>query len=108
MNLADIIAHLHDYDEAPFNGQSPSIYVAEPWAATSDALVEWSGEKGGVPSGRKPLLYNLMTVGEAIQFFGADYDDRIAAGAVDAMCAKLSYHVTQRNAQRVSRTKGDI
>jgi hypothetical protein len=57
MKLADIIAHLRDYDEAPFNGQSPSIYVAEPWGPTSDALVEWSGEKGGVPSGRKPLFF---------------------------------------------------
>jgi hypothetical protein len=104
MNFADIIAHLRDYDEAPFNGQSPSIYVAEPWASTSDALVEWSGEKGGVPSGRKPLLYYLMTVGEALQFFGADYDDRIASGEVDAMCAKLSYQVAQRNAQRLRRT----
>ena len=36
MNFADIIADLRNYDEAPFNGQSPSIYVAEPWAATSE------------------------------------------------------------------------
>ena len=103
MNFADIITNLRDYDEAPFNGQTPSIFVAEPWAPTSDALVEWSGEKGGVPPGRKPLLLYLMTVGEALQFFGADYDDRIGAGEVDAMCAKLSYHVTQRNAQRLRR-----
>jgi hypothetical protein len=103
MNFADIIANLRSHDEAPFNGQSPSIYVAAPWAATSDALVEWSGEKGGVPAGRKPLLLYLMTVGEALQFFGEDYDDQIASGEVDAMCAKLSHHVTQRNAQRLRR-----
>jgi hypothetical protein len=102
-NLSDIIANLRNYDEAPFNGQSPSIHVAEPWAATSVALVEWSGEKGGVPPGRRPLLLYLMTVGEALQFFGVDYDDQIASGEVDAMCAKLSYHVTQRNAQRLRR-----
>jgi hypothetical protein len=69
------------------------------WASTSDALVEWSDEKGGIPSGRKPLLFYLITVREALQFFGADYDDRIAKGEVDAMCAKLGYHITQMSAQ---------
>jgi hypothetical protein len=44
------------------------------------------------------LLYDLITVGEALELFGSDYDDRIAAGEVDAMCGKLSYHVTQRDA----------
>jgi len=108
MTFADIIAHLRNYDEAPFDGRAPAIYVADPWSPTSEAVVEWSHEKGGIPWGRKPLLFYLITVREALQFFSADYDDRIAVGEVDAMCAKLSYHITQRNAQRVSRTKGDI
>jgi hypothetical protein len=103
MILMDIIARLRDYDETPFNGQAPSIYAAEPWAPNSDALVEWSGEKGGIPERRTPLLYYLATVSEALQFFGAEYDERIAAGEVDAMCRKLIYHVIQRNAQRVRR-----
>jgi hypothetical protein len=50
MPFADIIANLHNYDEAPFDGQAPSIYVADPWAPASQALVEWSGAKGGIPS----------------------------------------------------------
>jgi hypothetical protein len=29
MTFADIIADLRSYDETPFNGQAPSIYVAE-------------------------------------------------------------------------------
>jgi hypothetical protein len=101
MTFADIIANLHNYDEAPFDGQAPSIYMADPWAPASEALVEWSGEKGGIPFGRNPLLYYLATVREALQFFGADFDERITNGEVDAMCSTLSYHVAQRNAQRL-------
>src|SRR6266853_923166 len=62
--------------KAPFDGRAPAIYVADPWSPTSEAVVEWSHEKGGIPWGRKPLLFYLITVREALQFFGADYDDR--------------------------------
>jgi hypothetical protein len=108
MTFGEIVAHLRDYDQTPFDGRAPSIFVADPWAATSDAVVEWSGEKGGVPWHRKPLLYYLVTVREALEFFGAEYDDRVARGDVDAMCAKLGYHVKQRNEQRLHRTKADM
>ena len=52
---------------------------------------------------RRPLLYYLMTAREALRFFGPDYDARVENGEVDEMCAKLSYHTTQKNAQRNSR-----
>jgi hypothetical protein len=75
VTFADIISRLRSLDEEPFDGQAPAIYVAEPWLPTSEAVVEWSGEKGGIPFNRKPLLYYLITVREALQFFGPDYDD---------------------------------
>jgi hypothetical protein len=103
MTLAEVIAQLRDYDEAPVDGQAPAIYAADPWLSTSEAVVEWSREKGGIPSGRKPLLYYLTSVREALQFYGVDYDDRVANGEVEAMCAKISYHITRRNSQRVRR-----
>jgi hypothetical protein len=103
MTFAEIVANLRSYDEDPFDGRAPSIYVADPWAPTSEALIEWSHKKGGIPWGRKPLLYYLISVRDALQFFGSDYSDRIADGEADAMCAKLSYHVAQRNAQRANR-----
>jgi len=86
----------------------PSIYLADPWAPTSDAVAEWSGQKGGIPWHRKPLLYYLISVREALEFFGAEYDSRVTEVEVNAMCAKLRYHVTQRNAQRLRQTKGDV
>jgi hypothetical protein len=61
-----------------------------------------------MPSNRKPLLYYLITVREALQFFGPDYDDLVEGGEVDAMSAKLGYHTTQKNAQRNSRGRRDI
>jgi hypothetical protein len=103
MTLAEILARLRDFDEAPLDGQAPAIYAAEPWGATSAAVVEWSNEKGGIPAGRQPLLFYLATVREALQFFGADYDARVANGEVEAMCAKIGHHIAQKNAQRLRR-----
>jgi hypothetical protein len=107
VTFADIISQLRSLDETPFDGRAPAIYVADPWAPSSEALIEWSHEKAGIPWHRKPLLYYLMTVREALQFFGTDYDNQIQNGEVDAMCAKLGHHITQRNAQRAPRARGD-
>jgi len=108
LTFADIIKNLREHDTTPFESQELSIYVADPWAPTSEALVELSHYKGGIPCGRKPLLYYLISVREALEFFGSDFDDRIADGEVDAMCAKLSYHITQKNAQRLRPRKDRI
>jgi hypothetical protein len=58
--------------------------------------------------GRSPLLYYLVTGRESRQFFAPDYDARVENGEVDAMCAKLGYHTSQKNAQRISRVRLDI
>lgn len=101
MTFADIVVQLRQFDEAPFDGNAPAIYVADPWAPSSEALVAWSDENGGIPKNLKPLLYYLMTVREALAIFGADYDAQVESGEVDGMCAKLGYHTSQRNAQRL-------
>ena len=103
MTFADVIANLRDYDEEPFNGQAPTIYVADPWAPSSKATVEWSGEKGGIPFGRNPLLFHVTSVRDALKFFGPEYDDLLSEGEVDGMCRKLATHITARNAARVRR-----
>jgi hypothetical protein len=103
VTFADIIENLRRYDEEPFGGQAPTIYVADPWAPSSDATVEWSGEKGGVPFRRKPVLFHLISVREALKFFGTEYDDLLAQGEVEGMCRKLATHITARNAARVRR-----
>lgn len=101
MTFAEVVGSLHRYDEPPIGAQGPAIFVAEPWAPLSEATVEWSGAKGGVPYGRKPILFYLTTVQAALRILGSEYDDLLANGEVEAMCSKLAHHVVEMNAQRV-------
>lgn len=99
---------MRSFDEPTFEGRSPAIFVADPWAPESAAVVEWSDERGGIPFKREPMPYYLISVREALQFFGPDYDARIENGEVEALRAKLSYHTTQKNAERISRVRPGI
>jgi hypothetical protein len=101
LTFADAIQDLRHYDQEPLDGQVPTIYVAEPWAPTSEASIEWSGPKGGVPLGRKPILLHFTTVRGALKFFGPEYDELVAEGEAESMCRKIANHISQRNAQRV-------
>src|SRR5271154_5835139 len=101
LTFAEIVGSLRQYDKAPLGAQSTAIFVAEPWAPSSEATVEWSSAKGGVPLGRKPILFYLTTVKAALRILGSEYDDLAAHGDVEAMCSKLAHHVTEMNAQRV-------
>lgn len=101
MTFAEVVGSLRRYDEAPVGTQAPAIFVAEPWAPLSEAAVEWSGAKGGVPFGRKPILFYLTTVKAALRILGSEYDDLVANSEVEAMCSKLAHHVAEMNAQRV-------
>jgi hypothetical protein len=67
----------------------------------SEATVEWSGAKGGVPFGHKPILLYLTTVKAALRILGSQYDALAANGETEAMCRKLAHHVIEMNAQRV-------
>jgi hypothetical protein len=71
----------------------------------SEATVEWSDAKGGVPFGRKPILFYLTTVKAALRILGSEYDALVAHGEVEAMCRKLAHHVTEMNGQR---TRHDV
>jgi hypothetical protein len=99
MTFADVIFSLRTYDVPEVGGQQPTIYVADPWEPNSEASVEWSGEKGGVPLGRKPIVLYLTSVRAALRFFGSDYDALIQAEDTEAMCRRLAAHVALRNAK---------
>jgi hypothetical protein len=101
LTFAEVVGNLHRYDEAPVGTQVPAICVAEPWAPLSEATVEWCDAKGGVPFGRKPILFYLTTVKAALGILGSQYDALAANGEAEAMCRKLAHHVTEMNAQRV-------
>jgi hypothetical protein len=101
LTFAEVIGSLRQYEQAPVGVQAPAIFVAEPWAPSSEASVEWSDAKGGVPLGRKPILFYLTTVKAALRVLGSEYDALLANGDVEAMCRKLAHHITEMNAQRV-------
>jgi hypothetical protein len=106
LTFADVVGNLRRYDQTPFGGGAPAIFVAEPWDPSSEAIVEWSGAKGGVPLGRKPILFYLTTVEAALRVLGSEYDDLVTNGETEAMCRKLAHHVTEMNAQRVRHDVG--
>jgi hypothetical protein len=101
LTFADAIQELRQHVQEPLDGQALTIYVAEPWDPTSEASIEWSGPKGGVPFGRKPILLHLTTVRSALKFFGSEYDELVSEGEAVSMCRKIANHIRQRNAQRV-------
>jgi hypothetical protein len=101
--FSDIIRNLRSYDEDEASFQEPSIYVAEPWRSTSEAVVEWSMPKGGLPdTAAKHLLMYLISVRGALKVLGHEYDTLVRDGRVDELCALLVQHVNQANAGRAS------
>jgi hypothetical protein len=101
--LSDVIRDLRSYDEDEVSFQEPSIYVAEPWRSTSEAVVEWSMPKGGLPdTAAKRLLMYLISVRGALKVLGHEYDALVRDGRVDDLCALLVEHVNQAKAGRTS------
>ncbi len=103
MILSDIVRDLRSYDEDEVSFQEPSIYAAEPWRSTSEAVVEWSMPKGGLPdtAARRLLMY-LISVRGALTVLGHEYDALVRDGRVGELCAVLVQHVNQANAGRAS------
>jgi hypothetical protein len=88
--LADVVRNLRSHDEDPFSWQEPTIYAAEPWTAQSQALVSWSMPKGGLPEDAAQLrLVRLVEVRTAIKLLAENYDQLLAAGRFDEICALL-------------------
>jgi hypothetical protein len=102
VTLTDVLENLRHYDSEPIGTNAPSIYVADPWDPSSEAMVKWSGEKRGVPLGRRPILYYLASVRSVLEFFGGEFDALVEEGETEGMCRKLVTHISARNDQRVS------
>jgi hypothetical protein len=97
--LSDVIRDLRSYDEGEVSFQEPSIYVAEPWSSTSEAVVEWSLPKGGLPdTAAKRLLLYFISVRGALRVLGGQYDTLVRHGRVEELCALLVEHVNQAKA----------
>jgi hypothetical protein len=99
--LSDVIRDLRSYDKDEVSFQEPSIYAAEPWDSTSEAVVEWSLPRGGLPdTAAKRLLMYLISVRGALGVLGHEYDVLVRDGRIDELCGLLVRHVNQANAGR--------
>jgi hypothetical protein len=107
--LSDVIRDLRRYDEGEVSYQEPSIYAAEPWGPGSEAVVEWSVPKGGLPgTAAKRLLMYLTSVRGALQALGPGYDSMVHEGRVDELCGLLIRHIGLVNADRASKSRGSV
>jgi hypothetical protein len=107
--LSDVIRNLSNYDEGEVSYQEPSIYVAEPWGPASEAVVEWSMPKGGLPNtAAKSLLMYLISVRDALKTLGSEYDAMVHEGRLDELCGVLIRHVTQVNAGRTNKSRSSV
>ena len=98
MILSDVIRDLRSYDKGEVSSQEPSIYAAAPWLSTSEAIVEWSLPKGGLPdTAAKRLLLYLISVRGALRVLGGGYDTLVCHGRVEELCVLLVEHVNQAN-----------
>jgi hypothetical protein len=76
----------------------PTIYVEEPWSASSEALVAWGPLKGGLPPEvAERRLVRLTEVEGAIDLLNDRYFDLSAARRYDELSELLIQRVLQRN-----------
>ena len=101
MTLTELLRDLRSYDEDPGAWEEPSIYVADPHSPESEAIVEWSPAKGGLPesAGRngRCLLYYLTSVRNALALLKPEYDNLRSAGRMEELCEILIKRVEDEN-----------
>jgi len=97
--LADILRHLRTYDQEPYAWQEPTIYPAEPWSASAQAIVTWSMPKGGLPDDAAKLgLVRVIEVRGAIKLLADQFDQLVKEDRMDELCALLVVRVHRRSA----------
>jgi hypothetical protein len=76
----------------------PTIYAAEPWLPSSEAIVAWGSLKGGLPAGAvEHRMVRLTEVEGAIALLKDHYFDFTAARRYDELCNLLIQLVVERN-----------
>jgi hypothetical protein len=77
----------------------PTIYAAEPWSPSSEALVAWGSMSGGLPAeAAERRMVRLIEVEGAIELLEDRYFDLSAARRYDELSNLLVQRVTLRNA----------
>jgi hypothetical protein len=76
----------------------PTIYAAEPWSPSSEALVAWGSMKGGLPPEvAERRMVRLIEVEGAVDLLKDRYFDLNAAGRYDELSELLIQGVIRGN-----------
>ena len=87
----------------------PTIYAAEPWTPSSEALVIWGSLKGGLPvEAAKRRMVQLIEVGGAVELLHDRYFDLSVAGRYNELCNLLIQRVIQRNSGPYIHRSNDV
>ena len=98
MVLSDVVKLLQLLRTEETQYMLPTIYAAEPWSASSEALVAWSPPRGGLPpEAAERHLLRLIDVQGAVNALKDCYFDLSSAGRYDDLCSVLIQRVLQRN-----------
>jgi hypothetical protein len=76
----------------------PTIYAAEPWSPSSEALVAWGSMKGGLPpEAAERQMVRLIEVEGAVDLLEDRYFDLSATRRYDELSNLLIQRVLRRN-----------
>jgi hypothetical protein len=99
MVLSDVVRILELLRTEQSQYMMPSIYAAEPWSPSSEALVAWSPMRGGLPpEPAERRLVRLIEVEGAIELLKDRYRHLSADRRYDELSTLLIERVIRRNA----------
>jgi hypothetical protein len=97
--LSDVVRILELLRTEQSQYMLPTIYAAEPWSPSSEALVAWSPMRGGLPpEAAERRMVRLIEVKGAIELLKDRYLDLTADRRYDELSALLVQRVIRRNA----------
>jgi hypothetical protein len=98
VTLAEIIRSLPSHDQASPAWQEPTIYAAEPWGSETEALVQLSLPKGGLPNeAAARRLVRFFEVRAALRVLGDRLDKLNRENRTAELCDILIEHVIAAN-----------
>ena len=98
MVLSDVVRVLRLLRTEQSQFMVPTIYAAQPWSPSSEALVAWGSMKGGLPpEAAERRMVRLVEVEGAVDLLEDSYFDLSAARRYDELSELLIQRVIRRN-----------
>ena len=98
MVLSDVVRMLQLLRTEQSQYMVPTIYAAEPWSPSAEALVAWASMKGGLPpEPAERRMVRLIEVEGAIDLLKDRYFDLSTDRRYDELATLLIQRVVRRN-----------